>query len=267
MPIVCEQDVRVITQDEFHSIDYEVMEQVFGLHNELGRFHDEKIHQKALVSRCRDIGFENLSREVPIHVRCDRFKKTYFVDILVNDSALYELKTVAAIVGSHRTQALNYLLLLGLRHGKIINMQPNSVEYAFVSTTLTPEQRFEFVVDDEEWQNTDKDSIWLRKTKEYLLNEWGVFLDVDLFCEAVTELRGGVDQVLHSVQVVHRGIIVGCQKMHLLNSHTAFKLSAVTDGLKYYETHLRRFLRHTEIRAVQWVNFNRHKVEFRTISR
>ena len=55
------------------------------------------------------------------------------------------------------------------------------------------------------------------------------------------------------------------QKAHLLNSGVAFKISAVTKNGSFYEQHLRKFIGHTPLKAIQWINFNRNKVVFKTI--
>ena len=45
MGIVVGAETRWMTQEEFGAIAYEVMECVFGIHNRLGRFFDEKIYR------------------------------------------------------------------------------------------------------------------------------------------------------------------------------------------------------------------------------
>ena len=56
-------------------------------------------------------------------------------------------KTVTALNDSHKQQLINYLLLTGIKHGKLINFRPASVEYSFVSTTLTNEDRYNYSLD------------------------------------------------------------------------------------------------------------------------
>lgn len=90
--------------------------------------------------------------ERPIEVTYPDFSKTYYIDMLVDGSALYELKTASTRVAEHRGQALQYLLLAGLNHGKLINLRPPSVEHEFVSTKLTNEKRRQFRVREEQWK-------------------------------------------------------------------------------------------------------------------
>jgi len=45
------------------------------------------------------------------------------------------------------------------------------------------------------------------------------------------------------------------------------ELATVTKAGTFYEGHLRRFLSHTSLKAIQWINFNHDKIEFITISK
>jgi len=58
---------------------------------------------------------------------------------------------------------------------------------------------------------------------------------------------------------------MGKQKMHLLNSTTAFHVSAITRAFKGYEKNIRRLIEHTNIKNVQWINFNKRDIILKTI--
>lgn len=53
----------------------------------------------------------------------------YFVDILVDDKIILELKTVEKIADAHRAQVINYLRATGIRLGMILNFGRKSFEY------------------------------------------------------------------------------------------------------------------------------------------
>jgi GxxExxY protein len=265
MPISVAVPVRRITQDEFHAIDYRVMRAVFDVHNELGNLCDEHIYRDEIAERCRTDGFEQVHTEVAIRVSFEDYVKRYSIDLLVESSALYELKVADALAPAHRKQTLNYLLLTGLGHGKLVNMKPDSVDYEFVSTRLTPDRRYDFHINESRWRDADADGRWLRTLMKRLVSEWGVFLEVELFYDAVKYFRGGEDQVIRKIGLYHDGRPIGTQRGHLLNPSTAFKISAITGDTAIYEKHLRKFLRHTKLARIQWINFNHHNVEFITI--
>ena len=267
MPVKHSVIIEPTSEDEFHLLDHKIMEIVFSMHRDLGRFCDEKIYQNELAYRCRNIGFETVATEIPILVSYKDFLKTYYMDLLVNNRVIYELKAMKVITGEHQKQTLNYLLLMGMHHGKLINMRPESVQYSFISTRLTKEKRYKFVVCDWKWEDLDKDSIWLRQLMQSLLSEWGAFLDTNLFYDAINHFRGGEEKVIKRVEVVKGSRILGAQKMHLLNSEVAINISAITKNETFYEGHLRRLFSHTPLKAIQWINFNHDQIEFRTISK
>jgi hypothetical protein len=82
------------------------------------------------------------------------FQKRYFLDLLVAEGALFEFKAVDALTPAHRSQLLNYLLLAGLAHGKLINVRTQNVQHEFVNTTLTSADRTAFSVDAAAWDST-----------------------------------------------------------------------------------------------------------------
>jgi len=265
MPIKHKMAIKPIAESEFHLLDYKIMELVFSIHKDLGRFCDEKIYQNELSYRCKKMGIAKVATEVPIQVSYKDFIKHYYMDLLVNNAVLYEFKAVKNLTGEHQKQALNYLLLMGMQNGKLVNMRPQSVQYRFVSTKLTPEKRYKFTIDDQEWKNIDEDSIWLKRLMAKLLSEWGVFLDTNLFYDAIKHFQGGEENIVKKIEIVRDSRILGTQKAHLLNPTVAFKISAVTKDGSFYEKHLHRFISHTSLRAIQWINFDHDKIVFKTI--
>lgn len=241
------------------------MRLAFDIHNEIGRLWDERIFRNELANRCRQAGFENAEIEVPVIVTHQGFIKRYFVDLVINDSVIYELKAVSKLSPEHDKQALHYLFLFGLQHGKLINFRPPSVEKRFVSTTLLPQDRYNIVVEDKHWLELNADSIWLKTLLIELLRDWGAYLETTLFYEAIYHFRGGEARVIHDIEIVLNGAKLGNQKVHLLNPGTAFKITALTKGIEGYQQNLNRFMRLTNLNALQWINFNHHVVSFKTI--
>jgi hypothetical protein len=58
MPISLPFPVRRLTQPEFGEISFEVMRHVFAIHNDLGRFFDEKIYKRELAHRLPHVRLE-----------------------------------------------------------------------------------------------------------------------------------------------------------------------------------------------------------------
>jgi GxxExxY protein len=106
MPVASRIPFCRLSQTEFGDIAYEVMRHVFAIHNEIGRFFDEKIYKQELAQRMAGVRLEE-----PIEVTFGSFRRLYFLDALVADGAVFEFKSVESLAGRHRTQLLNYLLL------------------------------------------------------------------------------------------------------------------------------------------------------------
>jgi len=60
---------------------------------------------------------------------------------------------------------------------------------------------------------------------------------------------------------------LGAQNLNLLNEYTGFAITSKARDVGAIRDHLDRLLHHTRLRAVQWINLNRHVVEFTTLSK
>src|SRR5258708_26638656 len=99
------------------------------------------------------------------------FAKTYRLDLIVADAAIYELKTEIRLAADHDAQLLNYLFLQGAHHGKLINFRPAQVESRFINSSLTAQARKGVAVDSQRWRETDQGSQTLRTTLLNLLED------------------------------------------------------------------------------------------------
>lgn len=186
MPIESPVPVRPVQQEEFAAIDYRVMRCAFDSQNELRRLCDEVIYQNDLAARVELAGLGPVRKEVPVTVSHRDFSKTYWLDLMVGDAAIYELKTERRLAADHDAQLLNYLFLKGAHHGKLVNFRPAQVESKFINTSLTERTRKEFTVDSRRWNEPDPGSRILRTMFLEMLQDWGSFLEQRL-------LRGSAD--------------------------------------------------------------------------
>ncbi len=150
MPVVVGAELVSMSQERFAAVAYDVMNEAFQVHRELGPLFNEKVYQNTLLAR-----IENGQKEVRIDVMFQDFCKSYFIDLVVSSGAVFELKAVDRLNSYHHGQLQNYLLLTGLQHGKLVNFRPMQVEHKFVNATLTHADRTSFIIDDSEWQATD----------------------------------------------------------------------------------------------------------------
>ena len=76
MGVRCKENLDCKSQDEFHAVDEIVTGYAFDIHNEIGRFCDEKIYQEILAGKCRDASIK-ADREVEIVLTYKDFVKNY----------------------------------------------------------------------------------------------------------------------------------------------------------------------------------------------
>lgn len=264
MPVECGVELIPSDQERFHAVDRVVMRQVFDIHNALGRFCDEKIYQEELARRCGAVGLM-ANREVPLRVRHRGFEKVYFLDLLVERNAVYELKSAEALTGSHQKQLINYLLLANLGHGKLVNFRPGWVESRFVSTRLFRQDRTCFKLVDDAWRGNDGPSLRLRYVLSALLADWGLFLDANLYRDALLHFLDKTGAGIRPIDISLDGRIIGTQEMCMLTAGTAWHLSAIRQRPDAYGTHLVRLLRHTQLDRIQWINFDQRTVTLQTL--
>jgi len=266
MPIHCRISIPVLTPDEFRTLDYRIMGQAFACQNELGRFCEEGVYETDLVARLSADGFREAHTQAPVLVTHGDFSKTYFVDLLA-DGALYELKAVSCLSGEHEAQLLNYMFLLGLRCGKLLNFGADRVEGQLVITGVTPDVLRRFTVDATRWREISPACGRLRNVMEALLADWGAFLEVPLYLEALTHFVGGPLRVIQRVPLARSGLALGMQRMHVHASGVAFAVTAYTAGLPAHETNLRKLLALTPLTALQWLNLDHATIRFITLTK
>ena len=267
MPISCPIEVRPISVDEFVELDYHVMGHAFDSQTELGRLCDEQVYRHDLAARLVSAKVGTVRAEVPITVTHRDFIKLYRMDLLLNDGAVYELKTNSRLISDHEAQLLNYLFLFGTPRGKLINFRPARVETRFLNNPLTKQARWRMEAETTRWQETDEASARLRQTMMALLEDWGGFLDFVLYTEALTHFLGGEERVVQMVPLRRDGTSLGNQRLHLVNADTAFRITALAGGAADYEPQLRALLQHSPLRAIQWINLARHQVHFVTLTK
>jgi GxxExxY protein len=267
MPITLTYPLRRLDKDEFRQLDYGVMSHAFACQNELGRLCEEAIYQKDLAIRIEESGLGSARIEFPIHIAHKEFATVYLADLVVADAAIYELKTVKKLSSEHRGQLLNYLLLTDLPRGKLVNFRSPGVESEFINSALSFSEQRQFSIDSSRWNAVSDRCQDFQQMVLGLAEDWGVFLESSLYIAALAHFLGGESRVAAKIPLTRGGQILGTQPIHLLTPEVAFRVTALKDNLEYYDSHLRKLLQHTDLRAVQWVNFCQHVLQWVTITR
>src|SRR4051812_40529206 len=87
-----------------------IRQTAYDIHVYHGHGHLEKVYENALAHRLRKAGL-NVKQQEPIKVYDEdgTILGDYFVDILVENAVVIELKTAKALAAEHEAQVLGYL--------------------------------------------------------------------------------------------------------------------------------------------------------------
>ena len=120
--------------DELKALAAEVGQIAYGVHEYFGNGLLEKVYEAALEHRLEKAGFR-VERQKPLKVfDSDGYcVGEYFVDMMVDDKLIVELKATKALAPEHLAQTLNYLKITGIPVGLLINFG----SYKFERRTVT----------------------------------------------------------------------------------------------------------------------------------
>ena len=126
---------------EINDITYTIRGAVFEVNRVLGSGFLEKVYENALILELRDRGLK-VEGQVPLKV-CYKGDVVgdYFVDILVEDRVIVELKAIERLDKIHEAQLLNYLRATGIRVGLLVNMKYPKAEIKRIVLNLPEGQR------------------------------------------------------------------------------------------------------------------------------
>ncbi len=252
MGIQINKSVSTLSEKAFHQLDYKVMALAFDLHNSIGNLWDENDYKTKLLELCIGNGMDSHS-EVEISVFHNEFTKAYFIDLLV-EGAVYELKTTLKIASSHESQTLNYLFLTNTRHAKIINFRPDLLEWRFTSTSLTQHQRTSYNLMTDNWESDGETCCDVPDLVSDLLNDWGAYLDIQLYKEAVLFFSGAPTDN-------------NTKRFPPLSSERLLHVTGISRKKSIYQKNLQKYLITSIHSQIDWINFDQNQIEIRTLGK
>lgn len=105
------------------------MQACFEVSKELGTGFLESVYEKALLVSLRQKGLQ-AGNQVPLEVKFrGETVGEFFVDVLVENKVLLELKTANNLTNEHYAQTINYLKATGIEVGLLINFGNPKLEY------------------------------------------------------------------------------------------------------------------------------------------
>ncbi len=262
MPFEYQHPLIPMDREQFGTVSFDVLRDVFLIHNSLGRFFDESVYKSVLAELRTDTVLEFW-----IDVSFDTFRKRYLMDTVVQDGAIFEFKSVEKLTSAHEAQLLHYLMLCDLRHGMLINVRNGSVEHRFVNNAMTLTERKSFETTHSDWNETVAEFEQFKNYVVSMVNDFGTGLERSLYEEAVIEFYGGIDRVEKRLQVFWNSKPVGNQRFRLLSPNLAFKITTLEDQTQQsrFIDHTRKMLKHVPLDAILWVNIARHVVSFQAL--
>ncbi len=111
----------IVANSDIDKITEKVLGCAYKVSNALGIGFIEKIYENALVHELRKSELK-VTRQQPFKVRYDNIVVgEFFLDLLVNDLVIVELKAVSTLTNEHLAQSFNYLRATELPACLLIN--------------------------------------------------------------------------------------------------------------------------------------------------
>ena len=121
-----------MNQDQLNNLSGKILDACICVHKELGPGLLESAYAIAL---CKELSLRQISclREVPIELlyKGVSLGKTYYIDLLVENVIIIELKSLETIHPIYEAQLLTYLRLSDLKLGFLINYNVTLLKYGF----------------------------------------------------------------------------------------------------------------------------------------
>jgi GxxExxY protein len=111
-----------MSEHEYNKITERILASAIEVHRILGPGLLESVYEYCLVEELERNGLK-VQRQVklPITYKGRNLDKNFFLDLLVEDKVVVELKTVEEILPVHKVQLLTYLKLADKKLGLLIN--------------------------------------------------------------------------------------------------------------------------------------------------
>ena len=111
-----------MSEFEYNNISRQIINSAIEVHKELGAGLLESIYECCLMDELKRNGlFVERQVKVPVVYKGNKLDKEFFIDILVENKVILELKAVEIILPIHEFQLLTYLKLSGKKLGLLIN--------------------------------------------------------------------------------------------------------------------------------------------------
>ena len=238
----------------------------YASQNDLGRLCDERVYENDVAERLQSAGCPEIQTQVPVTLMHRDFTKTYRLDLVVRQM-VYEFKTARALAPEHDAQAIHYAALLGIDRVKLINFRSPRVVGRLLRSPSLARDDSRLVVCTARWHALSEHCEALLASMAGLLSDVGAFLESRLYEEALVHFSGGEGKCVQRLPLVREGRELGTHRFNCHASRSAFVVTSFSEEAAAHEHQLRRVLRFTDLKGIQWFNLNRSELQAVTLER
>lgn len=113
----------------YPELSYKIVGTLFKVHNELGNKYQEKYYQRAIEVELKNQNIK-YSKEIPVDLEYAKEKiGKYFLDFLIDDKIILEIKAIPRLRPRDFKQVLAYLKSMNLKLGVIANFRPEKLTF------------------------------------------------------------------------------------------------------------------------------------------
>ena len=115
--------------EESKKFMYDIVGAIYEVRNELGIGLNESCYQEALEMQLKEMNV-SYERELSFHplYHGKKMSASFRIDFLCKKDIIVECKAVTFLSENHRAQLYNYMRLLRINHGILVNFAPKCLE-------------------------------------------------------------------------------------------------------------------------------------------
>lgn len=111
-----------MTKEEYNNLTKTIIGAAIEVHKELGPGLLESVYEYCLMSELKNRNIKAKSQvQLPLVYKDEKLKKDFYIDILVEEEIVIELKAAEVILPVHEVQLVTYLKLSNKKLGLLIN--------------------------------------------------------------------------------------------------------------------------------------------------
>lgn len=120
--------MRKINKIIYKELSYEIMGCIFEMYNEVGFGYQEKHYQRILAEIFKKAGLKFKKELLGRIIFNNKIIAKYYLDFLVKDKIIVELKVVNDFYNRHTNQILSYLKAHNLRLGILVLITKDGIK-------------------------------------------------------------------------------------------------------------------------------------------